>query len=89
MIFCTSVCSEGTCSGDTRLDLQAQNRSQRINLINRLLSALAHDPLPDRPHRVEPRVQKKRPKAFPFLCQPRQILKVRLLGPKNRKKYEP
>jgi hypothetical protein len=69
--------------------LQAKNRAQRIGLINALFSALAHDPLPNRPHRVEPRVQKKRPKAFPFLCQPRKKLKERLLQPKNRKKYQP
>jgi hypothetical protein len=47
--------------------LQAKNQAQRLGLINTLLSTLAHDRLPVRPHRVEPRVQKKRPKAFPFL----------------------
>lgn len=65
--------------------LQAKSRAQRTDLINTLLSTLANDPLPDRPDRVEPRVQKRRPKAFPFLCRPRQELKARLLKSRNRK----
>ena len=69
--------------------LQARNQAQRLGLMNTLLSTLAHYPLPVRPHRVEPRVQKKRPKAFPFLCQPRQKLKARLLHSKNPIKYRP
>ena len=69
--------------------LQAKNRAQRMDLIQALWSALAHDLLPDRPYRVEPRVQKRRPKAFPFMCRPRQELKARLLQSKNRKKSAP
>ena len=69
--------------------LQAKKGAQRMGLINALWSALAHDRLPDRPHRVEPRVQKRRRKAYPFLCRPRQELKARLLQPKNREKHKP
>ena len=63
--------------------IQAKNRRKKLLLLNDLLSVLAEDPLPDRPDRVEPRVQKRRPKAYPFMVQPRQVLKAKIL--KNRK----
>jgi hypothetical protein len=34
---------------------------------------------PARPHRVEPRVKKRRPKSFPFMIKPRQELRQQLL----------
>jgi DDE family transposase len=34
---------------------------------------------PARPHRVEPRVKKRRPKNFPFLSKPRQELRMQLM----------
>ena len=34
---------------------------------------------PARPHRVEPRVKKRRPKSFPFMSKPRQELRQQLL----------
>jgi hypothetical protein len=34
---------------------------------------------PARPHRVEPRVKKRRPKSFPFMIKPRQALRQRLV----------
>jgi hypothetical protein len=34
---------------------------------------------PARPHRVEPRVKKRRPKSFPFLIKPRQELRRQLV----------
>jgi hypothetical protein len=34
---------------------------------------------PARPHRVEPRVKKRRPKPFPLMMTPRQILRRRLV----------
>jgi hypothetical protein len=33
---------------------------------------------PSRPHRVEPRVKKRRPKKFPFMSQPRRVLRMHL-----------
>ena len=65
---------------------QARSARQRSQLISDLLAALAADPLPDRPHRVEPRHQKRRRKAYPFLTKPRAVLKAKLLGTNNRKK---
>jgi hypothetical protein len=34
---------------------------------------------PARPHRVEPRVKKRRPKSFPFMIKPRQALRQQLV----------
>ncbi|MEI6862726.1 MAG: hypothetical protein WCL04_10820 [Verrucomicrobiota bacterium] len=36
-----------------------------------LLLALAADPVPDRPNRVEPRAVKRRPKCYQLLTRPR------------------
>ncbi len=58
---------------------RAHSRRQRTQLTNDMLAALANDPLPDRPNRVEPRHQKRRPKEYPFLTKPRAVLKARLL----------
>jgi hypothetical protein len=45
--------------------------------IGRPLVALIMNPI--RPHRVEPRVKKRRPKSFPFMIKPRQELRQQLL----------
>jgi hypothetical protein len=34
---------------------------------------------PTQPHRVEPRVKKRRPKSFPFMIKPRQELRQQLV----------
>jgi hypothetical protein len=39
---------------------------------------------PTRPHRVEPRVKKRRPKPFPLMSTPRQTLRQQLVGDKAR-----
>jgi hypothetical protein len=43
-----------------------------------LLELIAHKLVPHRPHRVEPRVRKRRPKAFPLMTKPRTELKAAL-----------
>lgn len=43
-----------------------------------LLRLIAHEVLPDRPYRLEPRVIKQRPKNYPRMRQPRQVLKAKL-----------
>jgi hypothetical protein len=35
--------------------------------------------IPIRPHRVEPRVKKRRPKSFPFMIKPRPVLRQQLV----------
>jgi len=44
---------------------------QQETLIDQMLSAIAHDPLPLRPARTEPRARKRRPKNYQLLTQPR------------------
>jgi hypothetical protein len=44
-----------------------------------MLSDLARDLNPDRPGRYEPRVVKRRPKPFPRMQQPRQVLREKVL----------
>lgn len=48
-------------------------------LREKLLAVIAADLLPDRPFRVEPRVRKRRPKSFPLMTQPRQVLRDQIL----------
>jgi hypothetical protein len=64
---------------------QARSRQHQTQLTHDLLSALAGDPLPDRPNRIEPRHRKRRPKAYPVLTKPRRQWKARFLRRKNRK----
>ena len=40
-------------------------------LIDQMLAAIAHDPLPLRPERSEPRARKRRPKNYQLQTQPR------------------
>jgi hypothetical protein len=65
---------------------QARNRRQYNQLVSAMLAALAGDPLRIRPHRVEPRNRKRRPKAYPVLVKPRAEYKAKLLRRKTLKK---
>jgi hypothetical protein len=40
-------------------------------LIEQMLTAIARDPLPERPQRSEPRAKKRRPRNYQLLTQPR------------------
>ena len=68
---------------------QARSRRQRVQLINDMLAALAGDPLPDRPYRIEPRSLKRRHKDFPSLIKPRAEMRAKLLGTKKCKNQGP
>jgi hypothetical protein len=48
---------------------------KRTNLYRQFLSFVSHPLLPVRPHRFEPRVRKRRPKAFPVMSKPRHQYK--------------
>lgn len=50
---------------------RARNRQMRDQLWEDLLLNLARDLVPDRPHRLEPRALKRRPKNFGWLTKPR------------------
>jgi hypothetical protein len=45
------------------------------NLLQTLFQVLVRTLLPERPNRSEPRVRKRRPKAFPLMTKPRSTLK--------------
>jgi hypothetical protein len=45
---------------------------EQARLFNQLLQILAEDIVPFRPERAEPRVRKRRPKAYPLMTQPRR-----------------
>lgn len=51
-------------------------RRRRTTLYAEMLAAIAGDPVPARPDRFEPRCQKRRPKAFPFMTRPRRELQA-------------
>lgn len=51
---------------------------KRNKLYQTLLELIAHKPVPERPGRSEPRVRKRRPKAYPLMSQPRKVLRRQL-----------
>jgi hypothetical protein len=54
---------------------QAGSQRKRQQLFARLLEVIAHDEVPDRPGRYEPRAVKRRPMPFPRLMAPRHTYK--------------
>ncbi|MCL6755457.1 IS4 family transposase [Nostoc sp. CCCryo 231-06] len=58
--------------------LEAAGSKKRKRLYCTLLKIIVHKPVPDRPTRNEPRVIKRRPKAYPFMTKPRQELRKQL-----------
>lgn len=54
--------------------------TQGKKLYQALLKIITHELLPWRPYRVEPRVKKQRPKAYPRMQQPREVLKAKLVA---------
>ena len=58
--------------------LAITDEATRLRLYAHLLQAIAADALPLRPNRHEPRVVKRRPKPFPRMRLPRNVLKAKL-----------
>jgi len=61
-----------------RAELVCAKTSERRRLYYALLKIVSNLLVPIRPHRSEPRVVKRRPKAFPRMQEPRSVLKARL-----------
>jgi hypothetical protein len=59
-----------------QLLITSGNKRRRIYRI--LLAMIVHKPVPERPGRSEPRVRKRRPKAYPLMQQPRDVLRQQL-----------
>nr|WP_208492139.1 IS4 family transposase [aff. Roholtiella sp. LEGE 12411] len=58
--------------------LLAAHSTKRLQIYRTLLKVIAHKAVPDRPGRSEPRVTKRRPKAYPRLTKPRHELRKQL-----------
>jgi len=58
--------------------LLATSPKKRLQVYRTLLKVIAHKAVPDRPGRSEPRVRKRRPKAYPLMTKPRHELQKQL-----------
>src|SRR4051794_15452990 len=61
-----------------RVELNGAAPGRVAGLVGAMLGALATLRVGDRPDRVEPRVVKRRPKAYPRMQEPRQVFKERM-----------
>jgi len=61
----------------TELVLAATSK-QRHLIYRTLLKVIVHKAVPERPGRSEPRVRKRRPKAYPLMTKPRHELRKQL-----------
>ncbi|MEH1828699.1 MAG: hypothetical protein V7L22_25760 [Nostoc sp.] len=52
--------------------------TKRLQIYRTLLKVIAHKAVSDRPGRSEPRVRKRRPKAYPLMTKPRHELRKQL-----------
>ena len=55
--------------------IPARQHKRRDRLYAQMLATIASDLVPERPDRREPRCQKRRPKAYPFMTRPRHLMK--------------
>lgn len=58
-----------------REQLASAGRRKRQRLYRTLNELIAHKPVPERYGRSEPRVRKRRPKSYPAMQQPRELLR--------------
>ena len=58
--------------------LLAADSTQRHQIYRTLLKVIVHKSVPERPGRSEPRVRKRRPKAYSLMKQPRHEYAVQL-----------
>jgi hypothetical protein len=59
-------------------ELLAACSKKRLQIYSTLLKVIVHKAVPERPGRSEPRVRKRRPKAYPFMTKPRHELRKQL-----------
>jgi len=55
--------------------LASASSHKRVRLYQILLKTIVHKLVPQRKKRCEPRVRKRRPKSYPLMQKPRQILR--------------
>jgi hypothetical protein len=56
----------------------AASSTNSLHIYRTLLKVIAHKAVPERPGRSEPRVRKRRPKAYPLMTKPRRELREQL-----------
>lgn len=79
-IALTKLSFKGTVDALRRFAPKLSCNARRRALIRQeLYDAIATDLLPFRPGRIEPRVQKNRPKPFPYMTRPRAKLRQAIL----------
>jgi hypothetical protein len=54
--------------------IPARLLQRRRNLYVEMLATINSAPVPERPDRREPRCQKRRPTAYPFMTRPRHLM---------------
>lgn len=59
-------------------ELAVASGKKRNSIYQTLLKTIVHKPVRERPGRSEPRVRKRRPKAYPLMQQPRKELRRQL-----------
>ena len=59
-------------------ELLAAHNTKRLEIYRTLLKVIVHKTVSDRPARSEPRVRKRRPKAYPLMTKPRHELREQL-----------
>jgi len=62
------------------------HRHKRQAIYQEMLATIAKDLVPERPGRHEPRCQKQRPKAYPFMTKPRRKMKDAPKSSRRKKK---
>jgi len=60
--------------------LASASTQKRAWLYQTLLKTIVHTLIPERPGRCEPRVRKRRPKSYPLMKKPRQVLRQECLA---------
>ena len=60
--------------------LLATSGNKRRRIYRILLAMIVHKTVPERPGRSEPRVRKRRPKAYPSMQQPRCVLRQQMVN---------
>ena len=64
-------------------------RQKRQAIYQEMLATIAKDLVPQRPGRREPRCQKRRPKAYPFMTKPRRKMKDPIKSSRRKRKTPP
>jgi hypothetical protein len=67
------------------LNAASDRPREQARLFNQLLQILAEDILPNRPKRSEPRVRKRRAKAYPLMTHPRRDYRLAAVSKKELK----